>query len=55
MLFQDQVKQSMQDMVELCNKMEIKIETPEFGTGSTSSNIVAVPKQIKQGKDGDSC
>ena len=37
-------------MVELCNKMKIKIETPpESGTGSTSSNVVAVPQEEIKG------
>jgi hypothetical protein len=30
-----------------CVKMKIKIEFPESGTGSTSSNVVAVPQQGK--------
>jgi len=42
MFFQGQVKECVKKMVDLCNRLNIQIETTESGTRSTTSKVAAV-------------
>lgn len=45
MFFQGQVKECVKKMVDLCNRLNIQIESTEPGTRSTTSKVVAVPQE----------
>ncbi|KEH18194.1 tyrosine kinase [Medicago truncatula] len=42
---QGQVKECVKKMVDLCNRLNIQIESTESGTRSTSSKVTAVPEE----------
>jgi hypothetical protein len=45
MFLQGQVKECVKKMVDLCNRLNIQIESTESGTRSTSSKVAAVPEE----------
>jgi hypothetical protein len=45
MFFQGQVMECVKKMVDLCNRLNIQIESTESGTRSTSSKVAAVPEE----------
>jgi hypothetical protein len=45
MFFQGHVKERGKKMVDLCNRLNIQIETTKSGTRSTASEVAAVPQE----------